>query len=329
MYERKHLSRYFLLLIFSLSSLFTQAQINTLSDQYLINQFQVNPGIAGTERYTPITVSTRQQWVGFADAPTTRAISFHSMVRNKNARFTPRGFVNKGDKSFGNIGYGASVFNYSYGAISHTGINLVYAYHVFLGEGRMGFGIAPSFYQFSLNKSGFTLPDGADYDPLIDNGVNESILLLDANVGMHYYDEYNYAGFSIIQLLKSTVQFGSFSFISEDRINMNPDLARTLYAYYGRNLIFSKDLIVEPSIYLKFNDQTGASFHLNTVVHLLGSLSTGLTYRYKESMGLLAGIKLDNLEIRYMFEAPVTSQMPLGFTTHQIMVRFIAGKPIR
>jgi len=193
----------------------------------------------------------------------------------------------------------------------------------------MGFGIAPSFYQFRLNKSGFTLPDGSDYDPLINDAINESILLLDANVGMHYYDDLNYAGFSIIQLLKSTVQFGNFSFISEDRMNMNPDLARTIYGYYGRNLILSKDLIIEPSVYLKFNDRSGAGFHVNTVVHMLESFSAGLTYRYNESMGLLAGVKLDNMEVRYMFEAPISSQMPLNFTSHQIMLRLIAGKPIK
>ncbi len=193
----------------------------------------------------------------------------------------------------------------------------------------MGFGIAPSFYQFRLNKAGFTLPDGSDYDPLIDNAVNESIFLMDANVGIHYYDEFNYAGLSLIQLLQSTVQFGNFSYISEDKISMNPDLARTVYLYYGRNLVLNPDFVIEPSVYVKINQRSGTSFHINTVVHMLDNFSAGLTYRHKECMGLLAGIKLDNLEVRYMFEAPISSQMPNNFTTHQIMVRFYAGQPIK
>jgi type IX secretion system PorP/SprF family membrane protein len=308
--------------------MFLQAQINPLGDQYLINDFQVNPAIAGTKRYAPVTLTTRQQWVGFSKAPTTQAISFHNMVRAKNVRFTPRGYINKGERSFGNIGYGASAFNYSYGAISHTGINLVYAYHIFIGNGRMGFGVAPSLFQFRINKSGFILPDGDAYDPLIHDAVNESIILLDANVGTHYYDDFNYAGFSIIQLLHSTIQFGNFSFISMDRISENPDLGRAIYIYYGRYIPINPQLVVEPSAYLKANGTNGVSAHLNGLVHYMDLFTAGLSYRLQESMGVLAGVKLDNIEFRYMFEVPFTSKMPNNFTTHQVMVRLFVGQPI-
>ena len=319
--------RLFFILLFIFPMLL-QAQINPFGDQYLLNDFQLNPAIAGTKRYTPVTLTTRQQWVGFTKAPTTQAISFHSRIRAKNVRFTPRGFINKGERSFGNIGYGGSAFNYSYGAISHTGINLVYAYHIFLGNGRMGFGVAPSVYQFRINKSGFILPDGDEYDPLIHDAVNESIILLDANVGAHYYDEFNYAGLSIIQLLHSTVQFGNFSFISEDRISLNPDLGRAIYMYYGRYFKINPDFVVEPSVYLKANGQNGVSAHVNGLVHYMDMFSAGLSYRLQESAGVLAGVKLDNVEFRYMFEIPFTSKMPNNFTTHQVMVRLFVGQPI-
>lgn len=310
------------------SPVFIQAQIRPLADQYLINQFQMNPAIAGTERYAPITVNTRQQWIGFVKAPTTQAINFHSRIRAKNVRFTPRGYVNKGERSFGNIGYGGGAFNYNYGAISHTGIHAVYAYHVFFGPGRLGFGLAPVVYQFRLNKTGFTLPDGNAYDPLISGSVNESIIFLDANVGAHYYDETNYAGFSIIQLLQSGVQFGNFSFISEDHMNANPDLASTIYAYYGKHISLSPDFSLEPSAYLKYNSRNGVRFDVNTLVHIMESITAGVTFRYQECVGLLAGARLDNWEIMYMFEAPISSQMPNNFTTHQIMLKFIVGQPI-
>ena len=306
-----------------------KAQINSMADQYLINPFQLNPAIAGTERYIPVTVTTRQQWMGFVKAPTTQSLSFHNVIRNKNVRFTPNGFINKGERSFGNVGYGANVFNYSYGAISHTGVNLVYAYHVFMGNGRLGFGLAPSIYQFRIDKDGFTLPDGDNYDRLIHDQVRESVIFLDANIGAHYYDPDNYAGFALIQFLQSTVQFGNFSFISEDDISLNPDLALTAYLYYGRYLKLNRQLMIEPSGYFKFNRRTGPGFHVNTLVHLFQNFTTGLTYRYNEGFGFLAGVKLDNLEFRYMFEAPFTSNVPNNFTTHQIMLRFMAGMPLK
>jgi len=288
----------------------------------------MNPAVAGTQRYAPITISTRQQWVGFTKAPTTQAISFHTRIRDKDVRFTPEGFVNKGVNSFGSIGVGGGAFNYSYGAISHTGFHLDYAYHIFIGQGRMAFGIAPVLYQFRLNKTGFTLPDGDAYDPLIAGDINESMIFLDANVGMHYYDDANYAGLSFIQLFQSGVQFGNFSFISEDHMSANPDLARTVYGYYGKHYKLSRDFELEPSVYLKYNPRNGIRFHLNTLVHIMNSFSAGLTFRYQECMGLLAGARLDNWEVRYMFEAPISSNMPNNFTTHQIMIRFRIGQPI-
>lgn len=317
-----------LLSVIFLFPVLSQAQINPLADQYLINQFQINPGVAGSQRYAPVTLSTRQQWMGFIKAPTTQSITIHTTIGAKDIRFTPSGFVNKGDRSFGNIGVGGGAFKYSYGAISHTGVHFDYAYHVFIGKGRMGFGLAPVIYQFTINKDGFTLPDGTDYDPLISNKVNESLVFLDANVGAHYYDEFSYAGFSIIQLLNSTVQFGTLSFISEDSFSSNPDLASTYYLYYGRYIKLGDAFTLEPSAYLKYNTSRGVGFHVNTMVHILKNFTAGLTYRHQECIGLLAGARLDNIEVRYMFEAPISSDMPNNFTTHQIMVQFVVGQAI-
>jgi type IX secretion system PorP/SprF family membrane protein len=320
--------KYWFLLLLLVFPLISNAQINPLADQYIINNFQLNPAIAGTERYSPITISTRQQWVGFIKAPTTKSISFHTAIRAKNVRFTPRGFVNKGSRSFGNIGVGGGAFNYNYGAISHTGIHLDYAYHIFIGNGRMGFGLAPLIYQFKINKSGFTLPDGDVIDPLISGAASESILFFDANVGLHYYDEFNYFGLSIIQLFGSGVQFGNFSFISEDHMGENPDLARSVYTYYGRHLVLNRDITIEPSVYLKFNGSNGFRFDVNTMVHFMNIFSTGVMFQYQKGFGMLAGVQLDNLEALYMFELPISSDIPTNFSSHQIMLRFSLGKPI-
>lgn len=305
-----------------------QAQIAPLSDQYLINPFQSNPAIAGTERYMPLTLSSRQQWIGLNKAPSTQSISIHRRIRAKGIRFTPNGFINKGKNSFGRIGIGGSVFNYTYGAVSHTGVNLVYAYHIFVGQGRLAFGLAPSFFQYSLNKTGFILPDGSSTDPLVANSPSESLSFIDVNAGMHYYSKNNYAGLSIIQLLNSTVQFGDLSFDSQDPMSQNPDLSRTMYVYYGQFLNINRDLLLEPSVWVKFNDQTGVRFDGNLVFHLQDAFQAGLAYRFKESFGIIAGLKLDNLRIRYLFEAPLTSQVPTRYTSHQILVTFNLGEPI-
>lgn len=304
------------------------AQISPLSDQYLINPFLSNPAIAGTERYMPLRITTRQQWIGINNGPATQAVSLHKRFRAKNIRFTPRGFINKGKNSFGKVGVGGSVFNYSYGPIKHTGISLAYAYHVFVGRGRLAFGLSPMAFQYSINKTGLTLPDADVVDEAISNDPFESLIFLDASAGMHYYDESMYAGLSVIQLLNSSVVFGDLSYNSEDNMSQNPDLARSVYAYWGSFFDVTRDIQLEPSVWLRYNEQKGTGFDVNAIFHIREMFQAGLSFRYKQGAGLIAGVTLDNLKIRYLFEAPFTADIPARYTTHQIMVNFNLGEPI-
>ena len=320
---------YFLSLFLLLGSVISlKAQISPLSDQYLINPFLSNPAIAGSERYMPLRITTRQQWIGINNGPSTQAVSLHKRFRSKNIRFTPTGFLNKGKNSFGKVGVGGSVFNYSYGPVKHTGVSLAYAYHVFVGPGRLAFGLSPMFFQYSINKTGLTLPDGDAIDPAVHNDPFESLFFVDASAGMHYYDEKIYAGLSVMQLLNSGVMFGTLSYDSEDDMSQNPDLARSVYAYTGGYLDISRDLVIEPSLWLRYNAQKGAGFDVNAIAHLRDMFQAGLTFRYKQGIGLVAGVRLDNLQIRYLFEAPFTADIPARYTTHQIMVNFNLGEPI-
>lgn len=314
------------LLINPLNSL--QAQVSPLADQYLINPFQTNPAIAGSERYMPLRISTRQQWIGINNGPGTQSVSLHKRFRAKNIRFTPTGFINKGKNSFGKVGVGGSVFNYAYGPIKHTGLSVAYAYHVFMGRGRLAFGLSPVLFQYSINKTGLTLPDGDVYDPAIDDHPLESLIFLDAGAGMHYYDEQMYAGLSVIQLFNSGVMFGELSFNSEDDMSENPDLARSFYTYAGGFIDFSRDLRLEPAVWLKYNAQSGPGFDIHAIFHLQDIFQAGLLYRFRQGAGLVAGVRLDNLQFRYLFELPVTADLPAKFTTHQIMINFNLGEPI-
>ena len=287
----------------------------------------VNPAVAGTERYAPLMLSTRQQWIGWEGAPGTQSVTFHTRLRAKSLFYTPQGFRNKGKNSFGKIGVGGGFFNYTYGAVSHMGVHLDYAYHVFVGNGRLAMGLAPIFFQYRLNKSNFTMPDSNIPDPLLEDPT-EVFSFLDANAGLHYYQDNFYLGLSVIQLLNSSVKFGDYSFPKTEDPSENPDLARTLYLYSGMTFELSRDMILEPSVYLKFNARTGIRFDVNTQIVLQERFFAGVSYRFLESAGLLAGVRLDNMQVRYLFEIPLSSQIPNRFSNHSIGIGFNIGQPI-
>ena len=303
-------------------------QIHPLSDHYSLNLYQLNPAVAGTERYAPLTFNTHQQWLGWEGAPAAQSLTFHTRLRAKGLFFTPQGFRNKGKNSFGKVGLGGGLFNYSYGSVSHTGIHLDYAYHVITRNGRLAFGLAPTFYQYRLNKSGnLVFPDPNTPDEEL-NGSNESALFVDFNAGVHYYGKEGYAGLSMIQLLGSAIRFGQYKFPENEGPSLNPDLASTVYAYGGYFFPINRDMKIEAMLLGKYNFQSGFRFDIHTAFLLKEILQTGLGYRWKEGFTVQAGIRLDNLEIFYLFEIPLTSKVPAGFTSHMIQVRFYLGQPI-
>jgi type IX secretion system PorP/SprF family membrane protein len=303
------------LLILPLGGSVAIAQIHPLSDQYILNLYQTNPAVAGTERYAPLTLNTRQQWMGWRGAPSTQSVTVHTRLRAKSLFYTPRGFRNKGRNSFGKVGIGGGFFNYSYGSVGQAGLHLDYAYHLQLDRGRLAFGLAPSFFQYRLNKSGLIFPDPNTPDPVM-NDSTEAVYFIDFNTGMHYYSENLYAGFSVIQLFNSTVKFGDFGFPREENPALNSDLTRSIYGYAGYKFTFNRDFILEPMLLAKYNQRNGFRIDLNATFNYRDLFLAGAGYRLKEGFVAFTGIRLDNLSFRYLFEIPLTSQVPAQFTSH-------------
>ena len=54
-----------------------------LYSQYMLNGFLLNPAIAGSEGYTAVNITAREQWIGFKNAPGTYALSFQTRVLKK------------------------------------------------------------------------------------------------------------------------------------------------------------------------------------------------------------------------------------------------------
>jgi type IX secretion system PorP/SprF family membrane protein len=298
---------------------FLHAQVSPLADQYLINSFLTNPALAGTGSKNPLSISARQQWLGMSGAPSWQSATYHRTLNARQQHFNPRGFVNKGDNQFGKVGLGGGLFSVKYGAISQVGMHLDYAYHVFLGTGRLSFGLAPMYFQYVINKSGFITPDGTTPDPMIDGDAREVLHFIDVNAGVHYSSGLAFAGFSAVQLFNSSVSFGDLSFPSLGEFSDNPWLARSFFLYGGVTPEISKNIVLEPSLVVKYNGKTGPGFQLNLKAIINENFQVGLLYQYQESAGFFAGVRFNDLIFRYQFELPIGSDMQARFTTNSIL----------
>lgn len=309
------------------------AQIHPLADQYNMNFFQVNPAIAGVVRYDPLVINARQQGLKWEKSPGTRSVTYQGKLFKEKSYFNKKGFLNRGKNAFGKVGFGAGLFNYTYGKVSQTGIHLDYAYHVFVGDGRLSFGLAPVFMQFRANFSSdsFVFDENPD-DVWVPPGNDPiSVSILDFNAGVHYYSETLTLGFSCIQLLNSSIQFsGPYGMPSAETPIMNPDLTRSLYGYVGYLININRSFQVEPLVMLKYNANTIDKFRfdINATAYIMSAFQTGLSYQWRKGVAAFVGIRLSMVQIRYQFELPLSGRTPVSFTSHMIQAGFNFGQKI-
>lgn len=63
------------------------AQQRPYYTQYILNNFLINPALAGIENYWDVKTSHRIQWQGIQDAPVTTYLTFHGPLKTSLRHF--------------------------------------------------------------------------------------------------------------------------------------------------------------------------------------------------------------------------------------------------
>ena len=104
-----------------------QAQLEPLSNQYLLNTLSINPAYAGSRDALSVTMLHRNQWTGFNGSPKTLSLAMHAPMRNEK------------------IGLGFLAVNDKVGISSSGIITGNFAYRIRTGRGVLSFGLAGGF----------------------------------------------------------------------------------------------------------------------------------------------------------------------------------------
>jgi type IX secretion system PorP/SprF family membrane protein len=114
------------ILIFIITSASLSGQQLPIYSQYLYNKFLINPAVAGSDGYMSISMSAREQWIGYSGAPRTVSVSMQTRLLKKGYRIKKTG-SNKQvfrPKSDGKVGLGGYIFNDKNGLVQRTGFQL-------------------------------------------------------------------------------------------------------------------------------------------------------------------------------------------------------------
>ncbi len=299
---------------------FSYAQQVPLYSQYTMNGFLLNPAVAGSEGYTAINLTAREQWLGLKDAPKTHAISGQTRLL-KNSYISKKSSIRKrppmGSRS-GKVGLGAYVFNDKNGPIDRTGIQLSYAYHIRMKRSQLSFGLSAIGYQFSVNESKIRF----QYEDEFWQNAKKSIFIPDANIGVYYSDPNMFAGLSMSQLFQSALKLGEKGYAEYK-------MKRYYHLIGGYDFVVNDYFSIEPSILVKTTGSFVWQADFNTKFIFNEEYWGGLSYRTGGALIFMGGVKVDKFVFGYAFDYTLSSIMKHSYGSHEFMVAVKFGDTAR
>jgi type IX secretion system PorP/SprF family membrane protein len=282
-----------------------QGQQLPLYSHFIMNDFIINPAVAGRNDYNLIQSNLRYQWVGINDAPKTIILSANIPYKIKK------------------VGLGGYLFNDKMGAVSRTGFNLAYAYHIHIDEEyKLGLGVNGGLLQYRINGPELILADEAErylFDAV------ETATTPDASLGMYLYSNSFFLGLSFNHLFKNKVAVKLFDKTAEHFGR----LSRHTYITGGGRFKVHDLFELEPSALIKYSSPSQLQFDISTRIFYRKEIWMGITCRTKDAVVVLAGYDYkEKLQIAYSYDITTSHLKKYSDGSHELMLgyRFYSNK---
>jgi type IX secretion system PorP/SprF family membrane protein len=288
----------FLFLIILPSVIFSQQ--DPLSSQYMFNTLTYNPGVAGINGMICATALNRQQWVGFAGAPSTTIFNISAPV----APFRIKS------------GVGLLVESDNLGFDKDINISGSYSYIIDLGAGDLGIGISLGMLNKTLSPA-WVIPTGDNHtpasgDPLIPEN-KESVVAFDAGLGVYYRTDKYYAGISVTHLNQPELKF----------TKGRPYISRHYYLTAGYILpLPNPSLELIPSIFA-FSDGKVVQINATALIRYNKKVWGGVSYRAGDALTGMVGFELFNgVRLGYAYDFTISDIRKSSSGSHEFMVNY-------
>lgn len=271
------------------------AQQISLYSQYMQNKYAVNPAVAGTTPYNPITLSYKQFWTGINGGNNIQSLSSHMAISE-------------------NVGVGGKLYKYAVGPEEKIGIEGTYSYILPIGTGgnKISFGLSGLLYQYHLNKDMITLEDQDDEAVM---NSSEKLIVPDASFGTYFYSDNYYAGIAIQQLFNRKV-----SLMNKDELDQRQ--VRHYMLHGGYSYIIDDKFSVEPSVLLKFIEAGSMQIDINAKVTYMQMLWAGISYRTSDAVVAMFGVSKKRFEFGYAYDILMGDIKSYSGGSHELMFRY-------
>lgn len=321
--------------IFFLSAVMGQAKPSYT--QYVMNNYILNPAVAGIENYTDIKLSNRNQWTGINGAPVTNYFSIHAPIGKKDLRTSATSFEVPGRNPRGeqyweeytapepHHGIGLIALNDKAGYINRWSVFASYAYHRPLStKTTLSGGFNAGVTSVNLDRSKIDFASLDPNDPAIgySNGDLRKVKA-EVGAGLWLYSSDYFVGLSVQNIVPGKV---SFAQTNDYATYFTPNYFLTA----GYRLTVSDDLNLIPSAMVQYWEPQLLGIHANAKLQYQDRFWVGGSYRFGDLISGysgMAGLNISNtFNVSYAYEVATTSRLR-AYTnnTHEIMVGFIIG----
>jgi len=275
--------------------------------QHIINNYAVNPAVAGMYDYYQVKTTIRNQWVGFTDAPRTTILSIYG---KKSER----------------VGLGGLVFNDQTGPTSRVGGSASYTYSFPLTRSvKMSFALSGGFTQFKITKQGLNILNLNDRILLGGDVVRSAP---DATFGFNMYGNKWYLGAAIPQLLSANLNLMSDDYTRIYNEVSQGNLERHFYVLGAYKHSFNPFWSIEPSLLLKSVKAAPLQADFGVKTTYDDKLWFGMDYRNNGEMAVLLGYSIkERYLIGYSYDIPSSDMSVSSSGSHEFMIgiRFLAA----
>ncbi len=281
-------------------------QQDILVSQYMFNHLLLNPAYAGSKDYMMATLLYRKQWVDFKGAPTTQVASLHGPV------------------GLTNFGWGALISHDKIGVTDRTDAYLNAAYHLPVGpKMKLSLGLRAGGGYYSYKNSDLIYWDSND--PLF-AGDKTSKFIPNIGAGAYLYTDKFYVGLSV----PNVISYDTTKVLSLDMSgNVVPNQVRHYFATAGVALEVNPDVVIRPSVLVKYVQNAPVEADFNVNVLLAQVLWVGGSYRTEDSFVALLELQLTKkFRLGYSYDFTTTDVKNYSAGSHEIMIGYDFGYDI-
>lgn len=269
--------------------------------QYTLNQFALNPAVAGVKPCAQTTLGTRRQWTGYEGAPIHTFASFNTRL-NKDQPF-PKNFH----------GIGAYFSNDQMGFTNYSILKISYAFHLKMSRNyRFSAGIFAGVHQQKINFNSIRIRDKVN-DPAINDEDGRALIFPEVSPGVFIHNSKFFAGLSMYQQYPTRInEIGT----KENRLAAHYFLM-TGYRFENKVVSFT------PSVLMSFAAFAPPTVDLTLTTDYKNKISIALGSKYLNSGYATVQLNVGGgIRIGYSYEYALTELVRIAPSTHEIVLQF-------